>query len=272
MLQHLNIKLMGMELYDFFNVISFFSLLSYNLIQLNQKKKLLSQWSQRIQGNIVKKSKGTFLQVFGETNFWALFEVIIISMAQYLPAGYLNFSFGELFGTGANYFGLAFFCPLIVIAFCLCLRINPLKQLDLITPAYPLALSFSKFACFCCGCCGGMECSFGMYNYYKDELQFPVQLVEVALAVLLFFFLHNYRKIARVGTMYPTYLTLYSVTRFFSEFLRGEKNVWGMLKLYHIFCIAGIIVGIVELALVHKFGEKITTSFEQKAKKVEQLE
>ena len=129
--------------------------------------------------------------------------------------------------------------------------------MDFISPAFPLALIFSKLGCFCSGCCHGVECSFGMHNYDTNTVEFPVQLVETSLAVLIFVFIMLYRKKAKEGTLFPTYLILYSSTRFFSEFFRFEENVIWNLKTYQILCIAGIIIGIIELIVVKKCKEKI---------------
>lgn len=247
------------ELYDILNVISFFVLLIFNLTQLKSKKDNLSNISLIFQKKIIKNNKKSKKRkIFSSNTFWATIETIIISCVQYLPTTILNWKFGRLVGTGANYFGLLFFIPYILLGFCMLLKIDPWKQIDLITPAYPLALVISKIACFFAGCCRGIESSFGLYNNYTGLVEFPVQLVEAGLALFIFVFLMAWRKKAKPGTMFPIYLIIFSGTRFFSEFFRCEPNVFWGLKTYHILCIIGIIVGIVEIFIVKKFGEKIS--------------
>ena len=256
-----------LKLYDLLNVVSFFALLIFNLTQLKQKKLNLSKISQYLQKHFLEKSRTKKqYRIFLSDTFWAVIETIIISCVQLLPITFLNFKFGKLVGTGANYFGLAFFIPYILLLFCFLIRVNPLKQIDLIVPAFPLALTIAKIACFCAGCCRGIESSFGLYNNSSGLIEFPVQLLESGLAFLIFIFLIFWRKKAKEGTMFPTYLIIYSATRFFSEFLRVEPNVLGGLKTYQILCIIGVTVGSVELFLILKFGDKITKFYNLKNK------
>ena len=184
---------------------------------------------------------------------WALIEIIIISLVQYLPTGILNPWFGGLVGTGANYFGFLFFGPFFLIVICLLLRIDPFRQIDLITPAYPLALIFVKLACFCAGCWRGFEWKYGIYNAASGKAEFSTQLLECFLVACIFLFLFLNRNKIKSGTMYPVYLIVYSSTRFFSEFTRVEPNVFFIFKRYHILCIIGILVGIIEYILVKKY-------------------
>lgn len=247
------------ELYDILNVISFFVLLIFNLTQLKSKKNNLSKISLIFQKKMMKNNKiSKKRKIFSSDIFLATIETIIISCVQYLPTTILNWKFGKLLGTGANYFGLLFFIPYILLGFCMLFKIDPWKQIDLITPAFPVALSVAKIACFCAGCCRGIACSFGVYNSYTQVIEFPIQLLEAGVALLIFIFLLFWRKRAKTGTVLPAYMIIYSTTRFFTEFLRGEPNVFWGLKTYHILCIIGVIVGIVELFAIKRFGEKIS--------------
>lgn len=188
-------------------------------------------------------------------------EIIIISYAQYIFSG-INGMVGTLLGTGANYFGKLFFAPIVVAFFCLLLGIDVFRQIDIITPAFPLALAVSKMGCFFQGCCGGIECSFGLYNQSTDRVEFPVQLVEVFFALAIFVFLLIWRKKAKEGMVYPVYIILYSATRFFSEFLRSDENVFLILKKYHILCLVGIAVGFLLFYVVKNYKERIRHFYE----------
>ena len=257
MYQYLNIGTTNIWLYAFFGTIGTYVLILFNLLQYRQKKEFLSLYSQSVLSYVDKKvPRMKFLAGILLT----LLELRIISYVQYNVPATFNRPFGDLVGTAANYFGLLFPAPFILLLFCILMRIEPLKQIDLITPAYPLALVFAKIACFCAGCCRGIECSFGLYNHSVESglVEFPVQLVEAGLALAIFIFLMYWRKKAKPGTMFPTYLILFSGTRFFSEFLRCEPEVFWIFKTYHILCIIGVIVGVAELFLVLKFGDKIS--------------
>lgn len=253
-----NIMLFGMSLYDFFGVFSTIVLVIFNLLHMKRKRLCLGAYSQSAVNYFSNKHPNTILS---NTALWAVIETVLISSVQYLPP--YNRVFGNLVGTGANYYGLMFISPVLLMLMCYLLAVNPLKQMDLITPAYPLALIFVKIACFCQGCCRGFEWSEGLYNHSVGLYEFPVQLVESGLALLLFIFLMFWRKKAKEGTLFPTYLILYSATRFFSEFLRCEPNVIWNLKIYQILCISGVIVGIIELIIALKLGDKIAKFYSE---------
>lgn len=250
----------GIEMYGLFNTIAIYVVYIYNLIKLKNKKNNLSNISLFSIKYFSDKNK---FKLLASNNLWALIETMAIAFVQYEFAGYLglNNRFGRIFGTGPNYFGLLLFGPIVLYLFFYVIAINPLKQMDRITPAYPLALVFVKLACFFHGCCSGIECSWGLYFPSKDAIMFPTQLLEAGVALLLYIFLILYKKKAKEGTLFPIYLTVYSAIRFFTEFSRVEENVLWILKKYHIICIFGVIVGIAELLIVLKYSEKIKTIY-----------
>lgn len=244
------------ELYYLFTYFGALCVLFYNLKNIKQKESLLSGFSLFL---IEKSAKNHKKQTFA---ILIHVEIIVITLIQYaLP---YTFPFGNLVGTGANYFGLLYFAPIVLFLFCLLVHINPFKQFDLITPAYPLGLIFAKIGCFCCGCCKGFACDWGLTNYHDPatpQKEFPVQLVEAGLALAIFLFLLWYKKRAKEGTLFPIYLIVYSITRFFSEFLRGEPVVFGVLKTYQILCIIGVILGVIELLIALKYSKKFSSAF-----------
>ena len=222
------------------------------------KKKILSNFSNEIITKRIKKGKK---DIFTNAQFWAAIETLIVSIVQFAPVVSLNTMFGKLIGTGTNYFGLCFFSPMFLMISFLFLGLPPLKQLDLITPAFALTLITIKLACFCQGCCRGVECSFGLYNYEVKSIEFPIQLVEAGTALIIFIFLMFWKNRAKEGTMFPTYLIIYSATRFFSEFLRCEPDVIWKLKTYHILCIVGLTIGSIELVIAKKYKDKINVFY-----------
>lgn len=255
MYQWLTIGDSEIRLYYLLNDISVVAVLLFNLACYGKKKDMLGLHSKKLL-QVVEVKMPRLKAVIGV--LLTILEIVLISYFQYYwPIGFTG-PFGKLVGTGANYFGMIFPVILILLLICVLLRINPLEQIDLITPAFPLALISGKIACFCAGCCRGFACSWGLYNHVTEQFEFPVQLVEAGLALAIFIFLLYWRKKAKPGTMFPTYLILYSGTRFFSEFLRCEPEVFWIFKTYHILCIIGVIVGFAELFLVLKFGDKIS--------------
>ena len=249
----------GILLYNSLGIFSLPLILWYHFAQYSRKRKLLSGTGRRVQSWFARKTNGQFLS--GE-RVWVALEILLFASVQWLLIGPLNVNFGPLVATGANYFGTLFFMPLILMALSTLLGTNPMKQLDLLTPAFPLILTFTKAACFCQGCCRGIKTRFGMFNHATQSMEFPVQLVEMFFAICIFIILLKWRDKVKEGAMYPIYAILYSGTRFFSEFLRCEENVWGILKTYHILCILGMIYGIAGYLLVGIFREKINQRYQ----------
>ena len=253
--------LFGNEI-QWYMIIGYFAavpLLTFNLSQYKTKEENLSVLSQRAQKHFQKNLKiNSHFHFLQKQPFWIITEILLLSTVQYLPTPVLNPLFGKLFNTNANYFGLLLVIPYILLVVYWLIGVDPLRQSDIITPSFPLALIFAKLACFCDGCCSGIESlHFSMYNHYTKHMEVPVQLIEAGWGLLLFVILFAIRKKVKPGTLYPLYTILYSATRFCSEFLRHEENVLGPLKRYHLFCIAGIIIGIIQYIVVTKYGEQI---------------
>lgn len=248
------------SMYVLFNVLAVIAVFIYAFAQVNSKKTFLSNISICCIESFVKNKKTQ--SIFAKTSFWAIVELFIFAFIQYAPASFLNSFFAELVGTGTNYFGLIFFIPIISFVFYFFVSINPFKQYDLLVPAYPMALTLGKLGCFLRGCCRGIECSYGLYNYSSEQYEFPVQLLEMFFAIGIFAFLVYWRKHASEGTLFPIYVILYSVTRFFSEFMRCEESLFWGLKKYQWICIVGVLVGIVEFVIVKKYRDNISYFYE----------
>lgn len=248
-------------MYDIFNFVSIIALLVMNMSLLKKKASFLSYTAQNVINRLTIRHNNSFLC---NPLFIAFIEMFFISLVQYGPVGVITKKFGNIVHTGNNYFGVLYLVPFILMFFFYIIKIPPLKQMDMITPAYSVANVFIKIACFCAGCCNGFEWDKGLYNAVDDRYEFPVQLVEASLALFIFIFLLWYRKKAKEGTMFPVYLIVYSGTRFFSEFLRHEEEVFWIFKTYHLLCIAGVVLGVAELLLVQKYKDKINKFYEPK--------
>ena len=100
---------------------------------------------------------------------------------------------------------------------------------DMLTPAIPLFHVFGRIGCFLAGCCFGVESNIGfifqhsLISVANDVRRMPIQLVESALNLLLFFLLAYLLKKKKLqGRLLPLYIILYSVMRFILEFWRGD--------------------------------------------------
>ena len=246
----------GIKMYDFFGTVSSVVLVFFNLTQYKRKKQTLGNLSTFSINKILNWQSTSFVFVF------AIIELLVVSVLQITFVAPINNWFGDLFNTGANYFGTLFLVPFILFAWFYLVSVNPLKEMDLITPAFSIRLIFVKFACFFAGCCSGKECSWGLYYPENDAVLFPSQLLEAFVALVLFVFLLVYRKKAKEGTLFPIYLIVYSATRFFTEFTREEKDVFWIFKTYHILCLIGILVGVIWFVIVKRYSSKIIELYE----------
>lgn len=101
---------------------------------------------------------------------------------------------------------------------------------DICAPMVPLFHCFGRIGCFLGGCCYGIESEFGFTVHdnhlnpsINDVQRFPVQLLEAALNLVLFLLLvYLLKKPKFKGKLFAIYILLYSVIRFFDEFLRGD--------------------------------------------------
>ncbi len=260
-------KYFGDTAYVVLNAVGYVVMILSSLLFLKSKRELLGLHSRRIV-LLVSRHDGK-LGKRVETAACVI-ESLIMIVSTGLCA-LLNEGFGQLVGTGANYFGLLATVPIVSFVMSSILMVDPLKQTDITMMSIPLSLFFVKLGCFCQGCCHGIPWQYGLYSQspYHPGKQVPVQLIEVLWVVLIYIFLLKYRKKAKPGTIFPMYVILYCSTRFFSEFLRREENVFWILKTYHILCLIGLAVGILLYLIATLYGKNIQAIFEKAHKNFE---
>lgn len=113
----------------------------------------------------------------------------------------------------------------------------PALYCDAMVPCIALGHCFGRIGCFFAGCCYGIPYE-GPFAVTRSEAGqgvsvFPVQLLEAALNLGLFFLLCAYVKKhgGRYRVLYAYFLS-YGVVRFALEFLRGDavRGIWGGLS------------------------------------------
>lgn len=245
----------GEYAYDMFNLIAYYVLMISSLFYYKPKCKVMGLWSKyaihftsRFHTELGRWVKVTLVSV----------ELLLLALALNLST-YANRAFGDLVGTGANYFATLFIAPIAWTLLSLILGANPMEQIDIATLFAPVYLFFVKIACFLNGCCWGIPWEHGLYNHHPNHPgnQVPVQAIECFWCLIIFAFLLWYRKKAKKGTMYPMYMILYSATRFCSEFFRHEENVLWIFKTYHLLCIVGFLIGLALYIVAVKFGDRM---------------
>lgn len=143
---------------------------------------------------------------------------------------------------------------LMGLFYCKKKKKNFLDYFDLIMPSIVLAQAFGRIGCFLAGCCYGKETDsvFGVV-FHNSQMApngvklIPTQLISSGGDFLIYFILILYakrsKKRGRVGAMY---LILYSVGRFFVEFLRDDyRGSIGFLSTSQLISIGTVIVGII---------------------------
>jgi len=113
---------------------------------------------------------------------------------------------------------------------------NSVALAENFTVAVPLFHCFGRIGCFLTGCCYGIECE-GVFSvvYHESPVAengigyFPVQPVEAGVNLILFFILLLATdRLKKPLQNFGLYAILYSILRFFLEFLRGDE-IRGMI-------------------------------------------
>ena len=269
MLKEITLLGQTIDLYFLFNTIGSLSLYIWIILNFKYYREI-STFSHIPKAFIFGKKKNFFTEwIFAFIEAFIVFFVVWTPLAEFISKTLSN---TFLHDQSANYLSNIIGVPICFIIFGIILLISPLKLLDLAAPSLLFALIFFKIACFCCGCCYGIpDEQHGMFNSYTNRMEFPVQLVEAACAVImLVIILKLWRKKDRKpGILYPLFMLMYSASRFVSEFWRGDyPKVLGPLTGYHIQLIIGFVEGLILLFVVLKWGDKITEFFDKKRQSV----
>lgn len=111
-------------------------------------------------------------------------------------------------------------------------KLNFWEYFDIVLPSVALTQGFGRIGCFLAGCCYGKVTdswcgiAFHSSNFAPNGVKMiPVQLISSAGMFLIAGILFWYAKKAREkGTVGALYLILYSIGRFFVEFLRNDHR------------------------------------------------
>ena len=201
------------------------------------------------------RQKNGFLKVLFSKGSWLVLTSAVyvgIYVLYGLAPDFKFLSNNEYF-TLNNYFTSLYFGSIIVMAALLVTGNDFREGMDLITPFLSLEMGLGKIACFCAGCCYGIEWKNGAYNHTTGRMEFPVQILEcfvgVLIAGILFFYLVKRKT---TGKCYPLYMILYSATRFCTEFLRGDHlSNWVGLKPFQVLCLIAIAIGVGWIVLIN---------------------
>ncbi|MFH0917861.1 MAG: prolipoprotein diacylglyceryl transferase [Candidatus Omnitrophota bacterium] len=141
---------------------------------------------------------------------------------------------------GLAWFGGLIFGLSVAVWFIKQHKMDLLKTLDLVAPFIALGQAIGRIGCLLNGCCFGRESEFGLYFKVFDRILIPTQLYSSLLLLLIFIILRfkQAREHLR-GEIFCSYLFLYSLKRFFIEFLRNDSpRIFYGLTFFQILCLA----------------------------------
>lgn len=145
--------------------------------------------------------------------------------------------------SGLVFYGGLFGALLGVLIFCRIYHIYSYPELNHFVVIIPLFHAFGRIGCALNGCCYGKEYH-GLFSItytpafinpgISDDIaafsRFPVQPLEAVIELIIFaLLLILYIKTRDKYSLTSIYLLIYSVVRFFDEFLRGDaaRKIWG---------------------------------------------
>ena len=140
--------------------------------------------------------------------------------------------------------------PLVAWPTAKLLNVKYNKIMDLAGPVLCLVQGVGHIGCIFVGCCHGYASDWGIYNPVYDEIQFPIQLVEAAVAVAVFVILVIIAvkmKYKTYGLLGPLSLVLFGLTRFACEFGRDNFKLFGNVSVLALHCLSFVLVGLVWL-------------------------
>ena len=250
-------------LYDLLGVLGYLPIIfsSFSKKRLNDKLNYpgsLSLYLCDYFSLINKKSK------YADLDYWAKKENLLVFIIQVLSFTFSGEVFGSFIGARTDAYGYLIFTPIFIYIFCYLLGVNPLKQLDVITPSSAFIISILKISCFTAGCCSGFEWSYGLYNHSTERYEFPIQLIEGLIYFIIFIFILRCKEKFKSGTLYPMYIAVYSFAKFFLQFLRADEKVFSIFNIHHCLSFIAFFISVIWLIVVIKHNDTIVNKFERK--------
>ncbi len=175
-------------------------------------------------------------------------------------------------GSGFVVFGGLIGGIVAVYIYCRIKKVNAIDYMDLMAPSVALAQGFGRIGCLLAGCCYGRETAsrFGIMFLHSDFAPNGVRLIptqiimsagDFAIAIIL---LLLGLKLKKRGQITLIWLGLYSVGRFFVEFLRndyrGSVGILSTSQFIGIFVLIGVILAYIFLVPVLNKEKAVTDS------------
>lgn len=254
-------------MYDFVGVIGVMIFFLYDYSQREKKKYLISGVSRLLYLKVHKKGQ------YKEYPYLNM-EILFISLIPVFLIDFFTENIGMSLNLGRESMLFFIFIPYVYFIIFWTMKLNPLKQMDLVALGYPLAYMIMKGACFCAGCCGSIKLAgvFSLYNQFYERYEFPLQIVEALLYGTAFLVLNRFRNKIKVGNLLPLYLLLHGSIRFICQFLKDRQSVIGPFTDYHFVAIILMLSAMAQMIFLHFFREKINMHFDRIDEKITKME
>lgn len=194
-------------------------------------------------------------QIYGMTFFTVILGFVAAKILFIITQwdGFLKNPLSYLSGNGFVVYGGIIGGALTIYGFCKIKKLDLLSYLDLMVPSVALAQAFGRVGCFLAGCCYGKETDswlgvvFTNSDFAPNGVKvLPTQLFMAGgdLLIMAVLLVYASKKPMR-GRTSMLYLILYSVGRFFIEFLRNDdRGSVGMLSTSQFIAIFILAIGL----------------------------
>lgn len=159
---------------------------------------------------------------------------------------------------GLAWFGGIIFGSLSAVIFIKIKKLSILRVSDLIIPFIALGQAIGRIGCLLNGCCYGRESAYGIYFKVFDQYLIPTQLYSSLFLLLIFFILRFIQKRKHTtGVILAVYFFLYSLKRFFIEYLRNDtpRDYYG-LTIFQLLSLAMFIISILIFVKIFRSKNK----------------
>ncbi len=220
----------------------------------------------RKQGIPLERMAELFCLLIGSAIVGARGLHVLLNLQIFLkdPMGIFRLSEG-----GLVFYGGFLFALVSAITYIRLHRLPFWKIADLFTPSIALGLFFARIGCFMAGCCYGKKTNLPWGVIFTDPSSLaprqiclhPTQLYEAAGGFFIFFFLIGMeKKKSYPGQIFWLFLLVYSVLRFFLEFLRDDPRGFLLTDMLSTSQSIGVILAVVSIFMLFfkdwTFGRK----------------
>lgn len=164
------------------------------------------------------------------------FGIVGVYLLGFIQSGFDSFN--------TSFMGALIFTPVFLATVAKLFKINVLEGISF--SAVPIASmgACMKIGCFFAGCCGGITINGNV---------FPVQLLESFISIIIVAaLLIIQKKTDNLKLLFVWYMLMYSVTRFFVEFLRNSAKNLLFLSIGQVTAVIVCLIAITSIVIIRK--------------------